>query len=102
MVMSSSRLRPEKVCADEVQQQLQVTDASYRQLWRPIIIENKCLKIMSTEEREKLVAVPRWRPDTRTDWPNDRRHKKTFTFEEKEINSSQNFPYIMHFDFKNK
>jgi hypothetical protein len=29
------------------------------------------VKIISKEKEEKLVMGPRWRPDTRTDWPTD-------------------------------
>jgi hypothetical protein len=33
------------------------------------------------EEKEKLVAGPRWWADTRTDWPTDRRSSNSFDFD---------------------
>jgi hypothetical protein len=49
--------------------------------YRPILSSERAqhiektanVKIISKEMKEKLVAGPRWRPDTRTDWPTDRR-----------------------------
>jgi hypothetical protein len=32
------------------------------------------------EVKEKLAVVPRWRPDTRRDWPTDRRSLDNFDF----------------------
>jgi hypothetical protein len=55
MVMNPSGLRPEEGCAGEAQQQQ----------------TGNCLKII--KEGKKLVAGPRWVPDTKTDWPTHRR-----------------------------
>jgi hypothetical protein len=41
-----------------------------RQRVRYKITNSNCLK-ENLKEKEKLVASPRWAPDTRTDWPTD-------------------------------
>jgi hypothetical protein len=52
-------------------QQLQlVTDPSSRQRGR-YKITNPQLSKENFKEKEKFVAVPRWVPDTKTDWPTD-------------------------------
>jgi hypothetical protein len=44
------------------------------------IKNGKCPKIISKEEKDKLVGGPRLWPDTRTDWPNDHRSYDNFDF----------------------
>jgi hypothetical protein len=45
-----------------------VTDPSSRQRGSYNITNSNCLK-ENIKEIEKLVAGPRWAPDTKTDWP---------------------------------
>jgi hypothetical protein len=48
----------------------QITDPSSRQRGRYMIHNRNCLQEKLTE-KEKLVAGPRWTPDTKSDWPTD-------------------------------
>jgi hypothetical protein len=57
-------------CADENQQLQKITDTVSRQRGRYNITNSNCLKEI-LKEIEKLVAGPRWAPDTKTDWPTD-------------------------------
>jgi hypothetical protein len=41
-------------------------------------ITNSQLSKENFKEKEKLVAVPRWVPDTKTDWPTDCRSYYNF------------------------
>jgi hypothetical protein len=70
MVLGPAGLRPERDCASEDQQQLQITDPSSRQRGC-YKITNPQLSKENFKEKEKLVAGPRWVPDTRTNWPTD-------------------------------
>jgi hypothetical protein len=67
MVLSPAGLRPERDCSGEDQQQ-----QSSRQRGR-YKITNPQLSKKIFKEKEKLVAGPRWVPDTKTDWPTDYR-----------------------------
>jgi hypothetical protein len=71
MLMSPVELRSEKGCADDARQKLKTTDPTSRQRGRPTSRNPQLSKVK--REGEKLVAVPRWGPDTNTDWPIDRR-----------------------------
>jgi hypothetical protein len=70
MVLIQARLRSERDCAGEDQQQQQNTDPSSRQRGH-YKITNPQLSKENFKEKEKLVAGPRWVPDTKTDWPTD-------------------------------
>jgi hypothetical protein len=54
--------------------------------YRPVLssvrhkITNPQLSKENLKEKEKLAAGPTWEPDTRTDWPTDRRRKFNFNF----------------------
>jgi hypothetical protein len=78
MVLINVRLRPEQDCAGESQQQQQITDPSFRQRGRYKII-NQQLSKENIKEEEKLVAGPRWVPDTKTDGRLTVGRKITFT-----------------------
>jgi hypothetical protein len=70
MVLSPVGLRPERDCTGENQQQHKISDPSSRQRGR----YKKARLQLSKEdfkEKEKLVAGPRWVPDTKTDWSTD-------------------------------
>jgi hypothetical protein len=56
-----------------------ITDPSSRQKGRYKIINSQLSKI-NFEKKEKLVAGPRWVPDTKTDWPTDCRSEINFNF----------------------
>jgi hypothetical protein len=45
-------------------------DPSFRQRRHDKITNSNCLK-ENLKEKEKLVAGPRWVPNTKTDWPTD-------------------------------
>jgi hypothetical protein len=71
MVVSSVGLRPKSLLwqgPEAIVQQ--ITDPSSRQRGR-YKITNPQLSEGNFEEKEKLVAGPRWVPDTKTDWPTD-------------------------------
>jgi hypothetical protein len=70
MVLSPEGLRPERDCAGKDQQQQQITDPSSRQSGR-YKITNRQLSKENFKEKEKLVAGPRWVPDTKTEWSTD-------------------------------
>jgi hypothetical protein len=70
MVLSPAGLRPERDCAGEEKQQQYVRDPSSRQRGS-YKITNSQLSKEKFKEKEKLVAGPRWVPDTKTDWPTD-------------------------------
>jgi hypothetical protein len=55
-------------CAGEDQQLQLITDPSSRQRGRYNITNSNCLQ-ENLKKIEKLVAGPRWAPDTKTDWP---------------------------------
>jgi hypothetical protein len=71
MAVSSGKLRPKRDCSGKAQKQL------YSKLQtRPLVREGaKKLQKSKPEEnfkeKVKLVAGPRWAPDTKTDWPTD-------------------------------
>jgi hypothetical protein len=79
MIMSTAGLILEEDCPGEAQQQLKSTDPTSRQRGRPISETRNCLKVIK-KEGEKLVAGSRWMPDTKTDWPTDRRSQYNFDF----------------------
>jgi hypothetical protein len=62
------------------QQQQYITDPSSRQRWR-YKITNPQLSKENLKEKGKLVAGPRWTPDTKTDWPTDCRSLCDFDFD---------------------
>jgi hypothetical protein len=64
MLMSPVGHKPEKGCAVDAQQNLKITDPTSRQRGRSTSINPKLSKNL---EWEKLVAGPRWVPDTKTD-----------------------------------
>jgi hypothetical protein len=70
-MMSLVGLRSEKGCAGDARQKLKSTDPTSRQRGRPTSTNRNCQK--KNREREKLVAGPRWVPDTKKDWPTDSR-----------------------------
>jgi hypothetical protein len=70
MLMSPVGLRSEKDCADDARQKLKSTDPTSRQRGRSTSTNPKLSK-GKNRELEKLVAGPRWFPDTKTDWPTD-------------------------------
>jgi hypothetical protein len=80
MALSLEGLRTERDCAGEDQQQQQITDLSSRQRGR-YKISNSQLSKENVKEKEKLVTGPRWMPDTKTDWPTDRRSYDNFDFD---------------------
>jgi hypothetical protein len=72
MAVSSAGLRPKSDCYGKVQKQL------YSKLQtRPLVreaatkITNPQLSKENFKEKEKLVAGPRWVPDTKIDWSTD-------------------------------
>jgi hypothetical protein len=72
MAVSSAGLRPKSDCSGKTQKQL------YSKLQtRPLVREGatkeqiRNLSKRNFKEKEKLVAGPRWVPDTKTDWPTD-------------------------------
>jgi hypothetical protein len=73
MLVSATRLAPEKGCAGGAQQKAQHfrTDFSSERAPhnnKPVTVEKQLKK-----EGKKLVVGPRWVPDIKTDWPTDRR-----------------------------
>jgi hypothetical protein len=52
---------------------LKTTDPTSRQRGRQHQQTRNCLEIIRKNEGRKLVASPKWVPDTKTDWPTDRR-----------------------------
>jgi hypothetical protein len=63
--MSPVGLRSEKGCAGVARQKLKSTDQG-----RPTSTNPKLSKKNNQRENGKtLVSVPRWVPDTKTDWP---------------------------------
>jgi hypothetical protein len=69
MVFSPAGLRPELDCAGEAQQQQQITDSLVREGSTKLQTHN-CLKKIS-RRKTKLIAGPRWVPDTKKDWLTD-------------------------------
>jgi hypothetical protein len=71
-----------KGCAGDVRQKLKSTDPTSRQRGRPTSTNPK-LSTTKKSKREwgKLVAGPRWVPDTKMDWPTDRRSYYNFDFD---------------------
>jgi hypothetical protein len=57
--------------------QFKITDPASRQRKRPTSLNQKLSKNNSRKE-EKLVAGPKGVPDTKTDWPTDRRSYYSF------------------------
>jgi hypothetical protein len=49
--------------------------SNYTANYRPVFSSERALQNnkpqLSKEEKEKLVADPKWVPDTKTDWPTD-------------------------------
>jgi hypothetical protein len=68
MVMGPMGLAPETDCAGEAPQQPYITNPPSRQRGRQILKYRECLIVISNDE-----TGLRWWPDTRTDWPTDRR-----------------------------
>jgi hypothetical protein len=71
MVVSSAGPVPASDCSGKAQKQLyeKITDPSSRQRGRYKI--NAKLFKENFMEKYKLVAGPRWAPDTKRDWPTD-------------------------------
>jgi hypothetical protein len=67
MVISPAGLVPETDFAGEDQQQLQTTDPSSCQRWRPTSANPQL-----SDSNENLVLGPRWVLDNKRDWPTDR------------------------------
>jgi hypothetical protein len=72
MAVSSAGLRPKSDCSGKAHDQLYSQRGRYK-------ITKPQLSKENLREKEKLVAGPRWAPDTRTDWPTDCRSKLTST-----------------------
>jgi hypothetical protein len=70
MLISPVGFRSEKGCAGDAHQQLNNT-APTSQRGRPTSTNPQLSK--NKGEGEKVVGGPRWMPDTKTDWPTDRR-----------------------------
>jgi hypothetical protein len=81
MAVSSTGLRPKSDYSGKVQKQFTVN-------YRPVLSSERVLQNNKNpqlsegnfKEKEKLVAGPRWEPDTKTDWPTDRRSQISFNF----------------------
>jgi hypothetical protein len=73
MVLSPAGLRPERDCAGNARGKTETTDPSSRQRGNPTSVNPQLSKNNYREKRKKLVADPRWVPDTKIDWPTDRR-----------------------------
>jgi hypothetical protein len=71
MLISPVGLRSDKGYTGDARQKLKTTDPTSRQRGRPTSTNPKLSKKYSKREGEKLVADPRWVPDTKTDWPSD-------------------------------
>jgi hypothetical protein len=71
--MSPVGLRSEKGCAGDALQKLKITDPTSRQRGRTTSTNPQLSNDNSCEGGGKLVVGPRWVPDTKTDWPTDRR-----------------------------
>jgi hypothetical protein len=70
MVVSSAGLRPKSDCSGKAQKQL------YSKLQtRPLIKEGATYEETRNRQtgNKNLVMGSRWEPDTKTDWPTDRR-----------------------------
>jgi hypothetical protein len=65
--MGPAGLRPENDCTGDDQQQLQTTDPSSRQRWRPTSTNRICL----TGEKKSALGPPMGL-DTKTDWSTGR------------------------------
>jgi hypothetical protein len=72
MVMSSARFGLKTGSACETELQPQTTNLSSRQRGLHHIEKTTNVKIIYKEVKEKFVADPRRRSDSRTDWPTDR------------------------------
>jgi hypothetical protein len=68
MILSPARLKPKRDCAGEDQQEQYITD-TYSHQRRRYKITCPQLSKENFKEKEKLVAGPRWAPDTKKDWP---------------------------------
>jgi hypothetical protein len=68
MVASPMGLGPEQDCAGESQQQLQMTDPSFRQTEGPTLTNPQL-----SASNKYLAVSPRWVLYSKTDWPTDRR-----------------------------
>jgi hypothetical protein len=70
MAVSSAGLRPKRDYSDKAQKQFTVN-------YRPVLSPERVLQNIpqlsdgNFKEKQKLVAGPRWVPDTKTDWPTD-------------------------------
>jgi hypothetical protein len=67
MVMSPVRLRSEKGCAGDARQKGKTINPTSRQSGRPISTNPQIFKNNQRDKGKKLVAGPRWVPDTKTD-----------------------------------
>jgi hypothetical protein len=86
-ICSRARLGPEK-------DSLERPSSNCKLQTRPLVREDVQLPKDNFQERNgKLVTGPRWRPDTRPDWPTDRRSQDNFDldldFEEWRLVSSE-------------
>jgi hypothetical protein len=68
MLMSPLGLR-----SGDAQQKLKTRDTTSLQRGRYTSTNLQLSKNNQREKEEKLVADPRWVPDTKTDWPTERR-----------------------------
>jgi hypothetical protein len=70
MAMSSAGLQPKSDCSGKAQKQLYeiITDSSSRQRGR-----HTSRNPQFSVQKKNLIMGSRWEPDTKTDWPNDRR-----------------------------
>jgi hypothetical protein len=71
MAVNSAGLRPKSDGSGKAQSNCTVN-------YRPVLSSERALKITNPQlskenfkEKEKLVAGPRWVPDSKTDWPTD-------------------------------
>jgi hypothetical protein len=72
MALSSAGLRPKSDCSGKAQKQL-YSELQTRALVREgaTNYQNRQLSKGHFKEKKKLVAAPRWVPDTKTDWQTD-------------------------------
>jgi hypothetical protein len=81
MLMSLVRLKSEKGCAGDARQKLKTTYPTSVREGAPHQQTRNCLKINEKRKWEKLVAGPRWVPDTKTNWLTNCRSQYNFDFD---------------------
>jgi hypothetical protein len=69
MLMSPVRLRSEEGCAGDARKKRKTIDPTSVRVGGPYQQIRKYLKIIKEIRGKKLVAGPRWVPDTKRDWP---------------------------------